>query len=138
MELQIDRVTVQTYNNVGGSFTNDELVVLEYLSPTELTILTIDQIRVAYTNDGDGPGGQDCNMRVDGIFLDGVKFESESPAVFSVGSYTESTGCDGGFKLSEFLFCNSYFQYAEILVHFRWVPLNSWSGKIPDQYRLKL
>lgn len=111
LELQIDGVTVQTFNNIGGSFANDELVVLEYLSPTALTI---DQIRVAFTNDGNAPGGQDRNVRIDGIFLDGVKFESESPAAFSVGSFNQATGCDGGFKLSEFLHCNGYFQYADI------------------------
>src|SRR5262249_22996870 len=80
-----------------------------YTHPTDVTI---DRIRVALVNDGTTPTGGDRNLYVDGVTIDGVKFESEAPDVYSTGTWDPATNSlVPGFRQTEALHYDGYFQY---------------------------
>ncbi|MEM8864314.1 MAG: carbohydrate-binding domain-containing protein [Planctomycetota bacterium] len=108
MELQVDSVTVQGWNNVGGSYSGAQFITYVYQHPAPLSA---DRVRVAFVNDGTTSTGADRNLRVDGITLDGVVFESEAANTLSTGTWTAANGCAPGFKQSELLQCGGYFQF---------------------------
>jgi hypothetical protein len=109
MELQIDGVPVASWSNVGGNYAAGQFQYFEYSHPG---YVASDQVRVVFTNDGTTATGEDKNLRVDGVTIDGVKFESESPQTFSTGSWISGTGCASGALQSEFLHCGGYLQYS--------------------------
>ena len=51
-------------------------------------------------------------MIVDYIELDGVRYETEAPTTFSTGTWLPEDGVQPGFRQSETLHSNGYFQYA--------------------------
>ncbi|MCG8449824.1 MAG: hypothetical protein MI725_09630, partial [Pirellulales bacterium] len=108
MELQIDGVTVATFANIGGDAVNRVFQSYSYVHPTPLTL---DQIRVAFTNNGVSTGGGDINLRVDKIVLNGVSYETEAPTTFSTGTWDPVNGCSPGAKVSEWMHCDGYFEY---------------------------
>ncbi len=109
MELRIDGQAVQVWENVGGDYSTRQFVSFEYVHPDTVTA---DRIRVAFVNDGLTAGGEDRNLRVDGITVAGEVFESEAASVRSTGSHNAATGCAPGYKQSETLACNGNFRYA--------------------------
>ena len=109
IEVLIDEVVVATWTHVAGDFGEGIYETFTYVSPAELTA---DQVRVAFVNDGVDSGGQDKNVRIDAISIDGIRFETEENTVFSTGTWRPIDGCGAGFKLSEQLHCNGYVQYA--------------------------
>ena len=109
MSLLIDGVTVQSWNNVGGDYSNRQFQTFTYNGVT--TGMTSDRIRVAFTNDLFVAETSDRNLRVDSISVDGQTFESEAPSVFSTGTWTQGNGVTPGFWNSEELHSNGYFQY---------------------------
>ena len=72
-------------------------------------VLGVD-VRLRFVNDRSGVGF-DRNVWVDYLRVDGETYQTESPGVFSTGTYTSATGCADGNKQSEWLHCNGYFQY---------------------------
>ncbi|TWU01071.1 Inner spore coat protein H [Stieleria varia] len=104
MLLQIDEVTVATYDNVGV-----DLQQYTYAADG----INADQVRVVFTNDlYDPDNGIDRNLRVDSITIDGVTYETESSEVFSTGTWLPADGIVPGFRESETLHSDGYFQYA--------------------------
>lgn len=111
MALQIDGVTVQTWDNIGGDASAGEFQTFTYDNAGSVTA---DQIRVVFTNAVYNPSaGVDRNIRVDHIAIDGEIFETEDPGVFSTGTWQAGQGIVPGFKQSEWLHGNGYFQYAD-------------------------
>jgi hypothetical protein len=55
--------------------------------------------------------GQDRNLKIDKISINGDDYETESPAVYSVGTWSSENGCESGHKDSEWLKCGGYVQY---------------------------
>ena len=109
VDLQIDGVTVQTWNNLGGDAYAGEFIQLTYTTPETIQP---GQIRVAFTNDFvDAQTGQDNNVRIDRIVVDGVSIETESGDVFSTGTWKAADGVVPGFRQDEFLHVEGYFQY---------------------------
>lgn len=108
MALQIDGRTVQTWTQIGGNAGTGAFnsFVFQNSGP-----LTLDRIRVALTNDLSLPDGTDRNLRVDWIRVDGVTIETEGPTVFSTGTWLPADGVQPGFRQSEFLHTDGYFQY---------------------------
>lgn len=109
IELQIDGSIVATFENIGGSayggVTEDYTYDVDGVSP--------DRIRVAFINDLVDPvTGEDRNVRIDKVTVDSVVLQTESPLVFSTGTYLPSDGVVPGFRQNEFLHANGYFQYA--------------------------
>ena len=108
IELQIDGQTVQVWDNIGGDayagqFQKFTFETNEDVDPS--------QIRIAFTNDLN-EGGIDRNVRIDKIVVDGETIETESANVFSTGTWKVEDGVQPGFRLSEYLHADGYFQFA--------------------------
>ncbi len=110
IDLQIDNNTVATYTSPGSGANNGDYQTFNYSTPDNVTA---DQIRIAFTNDLYDPGNNvDRNVRIDRIVIDGQTFQTEDPGVFSTGTWKAADGVTPGFRESEFLHANGYFQYA--------------------------
>ncbi len=112
MELRIDGQVVATWNNIGGEIYAGVFQTFTYDGPT--AGLTPERIRVAFTNDLFVEGLSDRNLRVDRIVVDGTTFETEAPTVYSTGTWKQEDGIVPGFRQSEFLQSDGYFQYAVV------------------------
>ncbi len=111
MQLQIDGVTVQTWDNIGGDFNNRQFQTFTYEAATGVSA---DRVQVAFTNDLFVDGGTDRNLRIDSITIDGQTFQTEHPSVFSTGTWQPEDGITPGFRESEILHGNGAFQFAEL------------------------
>ncbi|MGB3801481.1 MAG: sugar-binding protein, partial [Lewinella sp.] len=107
MELQIDGVTVESWTNVGGNARSG--VFAEYTYTAEGFVEASD-VRVAFINDRGGSR----DLRVDGIIVNGERYESEATTTLSTGTFAAGTRCEPGFKRSEWLNCNGYFAYDQV------------------------
>ena len=98
-----------TYTNLGtGANSGDFLTRVATTAET----VSADQIRIEFINDlFNANTGADRNVRIDAIQIDGVRYETESAAVFSTGTFTPD-GIEPGFGRGDFLHSNGYFQYA--------------------------
>lgn len=73
---------------------------------------TADQVRVVFVNDlYDPEAGIDRNLQVDRIVVNGQTVETESDSVFSTGTWKAEDGIQPGFRNSEYLHGNGYFQF---------------------------
>ena len=104
MRLRIDGVTVKTWTQVANQ-PND------YVFETD-SVVTPEQIQVAFVNDSYTVGGEDRNLIVDHITLDGVVYESEDAFVYSTGTWKPADGVIPGFRESETLHTNGFFRYS--------------------------
>lgn len=124
-ELQIDGNTVASFESVGTtpqafSFTADSTV-------------TPQQVRVVFTNDVYEPAqGIDYNLNVDKISIDGTDYQTESPDVFSTGTWKPADGIVPGFRESETLHSNGYFQYADDAPDPPAIRINAGGGDYTD------
>ncbi len=72
----------------------------------------VNQIRLSFINDAYNLSqGIDRNIGIDWIRVDGVQYETESPTVFSTGTWEAVSGVSPGFKGSEVLHANGYFAF---------------------------
>ncbi|MFW5703207.1 MAG: carbohydrate-binding domain-containing protein [Patescibacteria group bacterium] len=104
VQLRINGTVVKTFTNVSDAISTP----LSYTSDRQLS--SSDILRVEFTNDY-YRNGQDRNLIVDKIVVDGSIYETEDPSVKSQGSWNSTSGCSQGYKQSEWLHCNGYFQY---------------------------
>ena len=82
------------------------------LSKTAETITT-DDVRIVFLNDFFDPAtGADSNLIVDAIAIDGNRFETETNNVFSTGTFLNADGIQPGFRNSEVLHANGFFQFS--------------------------
>lgn len=103
-ELQIKGQTVATFN-VGNSF-----ALFDFQADSQVLA---NDVRIVFDNDEYDPGnGIDANLNVDWIEIDGERFETESPLVFSTGTWTAEDGIQPGFGRGDTLHTNGYFQFA--------------------------
>tara|TARA_R110002049_G_scaffold4601_5_gene32758 strand:+ start:1054389 stop:1058102 length:3714 start_codon:yes stop_codon:yes gene_type:complete len=111
MQLQVAGEIVQTWTNVGGNAYAGQYQTFTYDNTGPVDA---DDVRVLFTNAIYLPAqGIDRNLRVDNVTIDGVVFESEDPSVYSTGTWRPDDGIQPGFRESEFLHGNGYFQYGE-------------------------
>ena len=109
IELQINGVTVQTWENVGGDAFGGSFVRLAYTTDQDVDP---GQIRIAFTNDVyDEAAGIDRNVRIDRIVVDGKSIETESAEVLSTGTWKSADGVVPGFGRGDILHANGYFQF---------------------------
>ncbi|WP_083435096.1 DUF4347 domain-containing protein [Rhodopirellula islandica] len=109
MQLQINGDVVQTWNNIGGNADTRQFQTFTYNGAVDLAI---DEVRVAFTNDLYQPEqGIDRNLVVDSITANGVTIESENANTFGTGTWQEEDGVAPGFRRSEWIHSNGYFQY---------------------------
>jgi glucose/arabinose dehydrogenase len=108
MQLLIGGRVVATYNNVGGNYNNRTFVTFTY---NHNAAIPLNQVRVAFTNDGLTSTGQDKNLRVDAVVLDGITHQTEAPTTFTTGHAIAGQGRQIGRFSSEILYYNGYMQY---------------------------
>ena len=110
LQLQIDGNVAETFViGVGTETLNDQTFFFE----TSETI-TADDVRIEFLNDSfNAATGADSNLIVDAIEVDGVRFETESSTVFSTGTFLNADGIQPGFRQSETLHSNGFFQYSD-------------------------
>lgn len=102
--LRIDSQTVETFT------VTQELGTFEFQTDQPVTA---DQVSIEFLNDQFDPAnGIDSNLIVDAIQIDGVRFETESPSVFSTGTFNDSDGITPGFGRGEVLNANGFFQFS--------------------------
>ncbi|MEL7496276.1 MAG: PQQ-dependent sugar dehydrogenase [Planctomycetota bacterium] len=110
MDLQINESTVQQWNVSSGASTGD----FQTYTYTTSQNITAGDVRIVFDDAAwDPANGIDENMRVDAIVIDGERFETEAPSVFSTGTWRSSDGIVPGFRESEFLHIDGYFQFAD-------------------------
>ena len=69
-------------------------------------------VRIEYFDDVFEPDqGIDTNLIVDFISINNTTYQTEDPSTFSTGSWLPSDGIQPGFRQSEFLNSNGYFQF---------------------------
>ena len=109
MQLKVNGSAVQTWTLPSGA---NEGAFQPFVYESADTI-TADQIRVEFINDVYDPVNNiDSNLRLDAVVLDGVRFETEAASVYSTGSWLAADGIVAGFRQSEYLNANGYFQFA--------------------------
>ncbi len=110
MQLEIAGEVVRTWNNVGGNAFGGQFQTYTYNTSDTIEI---GDVRINFTNDLYDPSNNiDRNLRVDAVVVDGVRFETEDPGVFSTGTWLPSDGVQPGNRQSEFLHASGYFQFA--------------------------
>ena len=73
-----------------------------------------DQVRIQFTNDVYLPDRFDLNAQIDYLAINGNVFETEDPLVYSSGTWKPEDGIQEGFRESEILHTNGFFQYSEL------------------------
>ena len=106
MELLVDDKLVKTFYNVKGSPDNRVFEEFKYIHYTKLVG---SDVKVKFVNDYNRKK-ENRNLYVDKITVDGGVYESEDPETYSKGVKTVF-GCGKGYRKSEVLSCNGYFQY---------------------------
>ncbi len=109
IELQVDGATVQVWNNVGGDAYGGDFEKLTFNTTEDLVGK---ELRIVFSNDlYDPSSGIDRNVRIDKIVVDNVTYETESSDVFSTGTWKAADGIVDGFRESEYLHADGYFQF---------------------------
>lgn len=67
-------------------------------------------VEVRFSDDYYGGGGNDRNVKIDWIDLNGRRTQTESYQTHSTGTYANGS-CAAGYKRSEWLHCNGRFKY---------------------------
>ena len=110
IELEVNGAVVATYDQIGDGANSGQFVQLEY-STSDL--IAADNVRINFTNDlYDPDNGIDRNVRIDAIVIDGQRFETEGPDVFSTSTWLPEDGIVPGFRQSDTIHANGYLQYA--------------------------
>lgn len=108
IRLFADNDLVGTYSNLGSGADSGQFVRLD----ADTGNSTPSQIRIEFINDVYEPDQNiDRNVRVDRIEVDGVVYQTESPEVFSTGTWLAEDGIVPGNRESEYLHADGYLQY---------------------------
>ena len=75
--------------------------------------ITPEQVRLTFVNDLYATD-YDRNLIVDKIVINGQTIETESDSVFSTGTWLPEDGIQPGFRNSEYLHSNGYFQFGPV------------------------
>jgi glucose/arabinose dehydrogenase len=109
MQLQIGNQVVQTWTVTNTGLFNRQFQT--YVA--NIDGANVNDIRINFTNSIYDPSQNiDSNLGIDWIRVDGVQYQTEAPEVFSTGTWLPGIGITPGYKQSEILHDNGYFQYA--------------------------
>lgn len=109
IELSIGSSVAASFSAIGGDPDARSFRQLVYQGSGPITV---DQVRIAFTNDlFDEANAIDRNVVIDKIAIDGVEYETEGPDVFSTGTWLPADDVTPGFRQSETLHTNGYFQF---------------------------
>ena len=110
IELEVNGAVVQTWNNLGSGAYGGEFTTLSFQTSGTTAA---DDVRINFVNDlYDEANSIDRNVRIDAIIIDGQRFETESPDVYSTGTWLPADGVVAGNRQSEYLHTDGYFQFA--------------------------
>ena len=110
LDLFIDGQYVTTFNDVGGDVGSRDFVKLTFNTDE---VLTPGRIGVAFGNDFFDPQtGEDRNLLVDRIVVDGVTVQTEDPSTFSTGIFRDGPTGPGNFE-TELFNINAIFSFAD-------------------------
>jgi hypothetical protein len=111
MQLILAGRPSKTFNDVRGNPTTRAFNEYTFVVPVPVKI-SREQVRVAFINDRYTGSGNDRNLVIDKINIDGVDYQSEGPTIYSTGSWNSSLkACSPGRLQSEWLLCNGYLEY---------------------------
>ena len=111
LTLRINNQVVQRFDNLGtgaqqGNFQRLVFNTNSNVAPSD--------IRIEFENDFFDPStGTDSNLTVDRIVVDGQTVSTNSPDVFSVGSFQNGVAT-AGFGIGDTLFTNGFFDFADV------------------------
>ncbi|MEM9613139.1 MAG: carbohydrate-binding domain-containing protein [Actinomycetota bacterium] len=111
LAVEIDGVEVDRFvltRSSGSFWGGDDWRHHTYRHPAALAA---GQVRLVFDNNGITSSGDDRNLRVDHIRIDGHVFETEDPAVVSEGSWGRGSQCGSGSFGNDNLACDGYIQY---------------------------
>ena len=108
IQLSIDGNVVATYSNLGAGANAGNFQTFTFQTADSVTA---DQVQIAFVNDLIDANGNDRNVRIDAIAIDGVRFETEASNVFSTGTFLNSDGIAPGFGRGDILHTDGFFQY---------------------------
>ena len=108
IHLYVDNQVVATFDDLGTGAYSNRFNTLSYQSEEAISA---GDVRIEFVNDAYTPVYRD--VQIDAIVIDGERFEAESPDVFSTGTWKRADGVVAGFRESEFLQVNGYFQFAD-------------------------
>ena len=110
LDLFIDGQFVTTFNDVGGDVGSRDFVKLTFNTDE---VVTPGRIGVAFGNDFFDPQtGEDRNLLVDRIVVDGVTVQTEDPSTFSTGIFRGGPTGPGNFQ-TELFNINAIFSFAD-------------------------
>lgn len=116
---------ISAYGSEGGEtmtvFLNDSPVKSWNVTTQQSTYtvqfsedVKLEDLKIQFTGDAYDPdNGFDANLIVDYIKLDGTQFETEAPTTFSTGSWLPTDGVQAGFRQSETLNVDGFFQFTD-------------------------
>jgi hypothetical protein len=110
MQLVLNGRVAKTFTNIQGNPLTRSFIEFSFTVPVNVKVAP-NLVRVNYTNDLYKGSGNDRNLVVDKINIDGVDYQSERPTTYSTGSWDSVNGCKPGTKQTEWLVCNGYFEY---------------------------
>lgn len=110
MQVRGDGGVIASVGRVGGNYGARQFVPYAAVHPR---VVSLDEVEVAFVNDGTTAGGADRNLRVDAIELDGVRHETESLTTFSTGTWRQLFGVNPGFVQDERLQANGAFFFGQ-------------------------
>ena len=103
MQLRLGETLMQEWN-ISGSYK-------DYIHDTERDLASAN-LRIYFTNDYyNRTTRADRNLFVDYITVDGVRYLSTDPSVYSTGTWQAGSGCVAGYRQSIELDCNGYLEY---------------------------
>lgn len=109
IDLIIEGKKVATFQSINGDINTRKLNSYTYIHNGNISKDAVVEIR--YTNDG-AANGQDRNILLDKIIVDGTTLETEADNVYSEGLWNTTNGCQAGYKTSELLACNGFVRYS--------------------------
>ena len=108
IHLYVDNQVVATFDDLGTGAYSNRFNTLSYQSEEAISA---GDVRIEFVNDAYTPVYRD--VQIDAIVIDGERFEAESPDVYSTGTWKRADGVVAGYRESEFLQVNGYFQFAD-------------------------
>ena len=105
VDVLVNDQVIGTINNVGGDAGAGQFVSYQFNTAADA-----ENVKVRFRNDSN-TNGVDRNVRLQFITVDGTRFNTDAPDVYSTGTWRASDGCAPGFKSSQWLTCNGFLEF---------------------------
>ncbi|MDQ3007982.1 MAG: PQQ-dependent sugar dehydrogenase [bacterium] len=107
LEIFSSNQSIQKITDIRGNPDARQFTAYTFNTTTKITLQSL---RIAFTNDL-YQNGEDRNVRVDAVVIDGVRYEVEGTNTYSTGTWAPENGCSAGNKKSEWLQCGGAFTF---------------------------